>query len=186
MKKTIIVCALCVLSMSTVFAQGFGVGLKGGLNFSSIDGIEDNSSRTGFHFGAYGRVNLTKSLGIQGEALYSIQGSKATIGNVKETIDANYLNVPILLRISPLPILNFHVGPQFGILLSESEIAADTFKGSDVSLAVGAGIDLPLGLNFALRYVKGLSDISDVGGTDSFKNNTFQVSVGFDLIGLGK
>lgn len=188
MKKTIILCAVCLFSASTVFAQGFGVGIKGGLNFASLDGVSNNSSRTGIHFGAYAKVMVNDKFGIQGEAFYSVQGSETTVATVKQTIDANYINIPILLRISPVPILNIHAGPQFGLLLNADQGGQDIkdqLKGSDVSAAIGAGLDLPMGLNFTLRYIKGLSDINDGGGS-SVKNNIFQVSVGFDLIGLGK
>lgn len=187
MKKILVMGALCLFTAGTLMAQGVGVGIKGGLNFASLDADTDASSRTGIHFGAYAKVMPTDKFGVQAELFYSVQGA-SDFGNVKATVDANYVNIPILLRISPVPILNLHAGPQFGILLSADQDGTDikdTLNGSDLSLAVGAGLDLPMGLNLTLRYIKGLSDISD-DNTDSIKNNIFQISVGFDLIGLGK
>jgi hypothetical protein len=188
MKKLCVLAAVSLLIVFSSNAQGVGFGIKGGLNMAKLSGdaLSEPSNRTGMHFGAYLRIKMG-GIGLQPEAYYSVQGTKLTSGTIKETIDANYLNVPILLRFSPVPILNFHVGPQFGILMSASDIDGDIkdqLKSSDISAAVGAGLDFPFGLNFTVRYVKGLTSISENG--DSFKNNTFQVSIGYDLVKLGK
>jgi len=198
---TLVVVMLAV--SATTFGQGFGFGLKGGLNFGNVDFDDATlssaaSSTTGFHIGAFAKLMITDKIGVQPEIFYSVQGTDlefniAGVGNVKSQIDINYLQVPILLRISPAPIINFHIGPQFGILLkAESDDGTDVedvkedFKSGDFALAVGAGLDLPMGLSLTLRYVKGLSDSSDDTAVSSAKNNMFQVSVGFQLIGLGK
>ncbi|MFY0654812.1 MAG: PorT family protein [Cyclobacteriaceae bacterium] len=188
MKKLGVLAALCLLVVFSSNAQGVGFGLKGGLNMAKLsgDGLSDPSNRTGMHFGAYVRIKMG-GIGLQPEAYYSMQGTKLSAGTVKETIDANYLNVPVLLRFNPVPIINFHIGPQFGILMSASDSDGDIkdqLKSSDISAAIGAGLDLPFGLNFTLRYVKGLSGIND--GGSSVKNNTFQISVGYDLVKVGK
>lgn len=180
---------MSLLIVFTSNAQGVGFGIKGGLNMASLSGDDasDLSSRTGIHFGAYLRIKMG-AIGLQPEAYYSVQGAKLDFGQVKETLSANYLNIPVLLRFSPAPIINFHVGPQFGILMSANladEDIKDTFKSSDISAAVGVGLDFPFGLNFTLRYVKGLSSISE-DSTDSVKGNTFQISLGYDLVKLGK
>jgi opacity protein-like surface antigen len=114
--------------------------------------------------------------------------------------------------------LNLQAGPQFGFLssatgdvintvngsISSTTSSADlkTFvKSSDVSLAVGAGWDLPFGLNLTARYNIGLSDINQktggiipsVGnstisslGTSEAKSQVVQISVGYRFIRLGK
>ncbi|MEQ6119225.1 porin family protein [Reichenbachiella sp. MALMAid0571] len=187
MKKLGVLAALCLLVVFGSSAQGIGVGIKGGLNMSTLSDIENNATKTGFHFGAYARIKLG-GIGLQPEAYYSAQGSKIDAGTIKESIDTKYLNIPVLLRFNPVPVLNFHLGPQFGVLMGAEDADGDIkdqLKSSDLSAVVGAGIDLPFGLNFTLRYVKGLSKVNDAG-TDSVKNNTFQISVGYDLVKLGK
>lgn len=188
MKKLCVLAAMSLLIVFSSNAQGIGFGIKGGLNMASLSGdnLSEASNRTGMHFGAYVKIKMG-GIGLQPEAYYSVQGTKLTSGTIKETIDANYLNIPVLLRFSPVPVLNFHLGPQFGILMSASDIDGDIkeqLKSSDISAAVGVGLDLPFGLNFTARYVKGLTNISEDG--DSVKNNTFQISVGYDLVKLGK
>ena len=189
MKRLLIISAFCLGAVFTSKAQGVGFGIKGGVNLASLsgDGVTDASNRTGIHFGAYARVKLG-GIGLQPEAYYSAQGAEVSFANVKQAVDANYLNIPILLRFNPVPILNFHIGPQFGILMSADQAGQDikdSLKSSDLSAAVGAGLDLPFGLNFPLRYVRGLSSING-DGDESIKNNTFQVSVGYDFVKIGK
>jgi hypothetical protein len=56
----------------------------------------------------------------------------------------------------------------------------------DLSAALGLGWDLPFGLTIDARYNLGLSDISDFEGSETAKNQVFQLSVGFKLIKFGK
>ncbi len=187
MKRIGVLAAICLLVVFTSQAQSVGVGVKGGLNMSTLSDLDNSSTKTGFHFGGYVRLKLG-GIGLQPEVYYSGQGSKIDAGAVKESIDTKYVNIPVLLRFNPVPVLNFHVGPQFGLLTSAKDAEEDIkkqFKSNDFSAVVGAGLDLPFGLNFTVRYVKGLSKVNDVG-TDSSKNNMFQVSVGYDLVKIGK
>lgn len=181
--------AIMFMAAATTFGQGIGVGLKGGLNFAKLD-ASGASSKTGFHLGAFAKLMITDKIGIQPEAFYSIQGSNLDAGTISQELNINYLQVPVLLRFNPISILNIHAGPQFGILLkAESDSGGvttnikDDLKNSDFAIAVGAGLDLPMGLSLALRYVKGVSEVAD---DSSDKNNMFQISVGYQLFGLGK
>ena len=190
MKKLCVLAAISLLIVFSSNAQGVGFGIKAGLNMAKLNSYEfsDPSNRTALHFGAYLRVKMG-AIGLQPEAYYSIQGGEFSVGAAKESIDAKYINIPILLRFSPIPVLNFHFGQQFGLLMNASDInkddIKDQLKSSDLSAVVGIGLDLPFGLNFSLRYVKGLSDISDFADYKG-KNTTFQISVGYDLVKLGK
>ena len=39
---------------------------------------------------------------------------------------------------------------------SDDEDVKDDYKGTDIGVAAGVGIDLPMGLNFGFRFVKGM------------------------------
>lgn len=194
-KMTTLVAVMCLAAAST-FGQGVAIGVKGGINLAQIstdDPTQNISNRTGYHFGAYARITLPGGIGIQPEAYYSVQGSEISVATAKAEINTNYLQVPILLRFSPVPVFSIHAGPQFDILLSaEQKLPSgtndikNTLKSSDLSLAAGAALNLPMGLNISLRYVKGLSDLNDVAGQGSAKSSMFQFSVGYDLFKLGK
>ena len=193
-KFLILILALGLSSAESV-AQGFGLGLKAGLNFAnqdiSVDAAQnfDVSSKTGYHFGAYAKLMISENFGIQPEAYYSVQGSEYTFDGTASAIKSGYLQVPVLARIGFAKFFNIHAGPQFGILLSNKDDILgdikDQTKGSDFAIAAGVGIDLPLGLNGAVRYVHGLSDVNDDGSGSEIKNSMIQISVGFDLIGVG-
>lgn len=201
MKKVLLVLAIAFSPLVHASAQGIGVGLKGGLNFSNQDIAsvpQDISSRTGFHGGLYAHISLG-TIGIQPELLYSSQGSE-----FEETVTGSdgspntlsiknkfaYLTVPILVRFN-IAMFNVHVGPQFGILASAdldvNDVARDVkdqYKSGDFSIAAGLGVDLPFNLNATVRYVAGISDISDnLDDLGEVKNTTLQVSLGYRLFG---
>ena len=184
---------------------GFRLGVKGGLNFANVDTDISADSRTGFHAGAFATIKISK-LAIQPELIYSSQGAELQFQGFEEArSNFNYLNVPILLKLYLIGGLNLQLGPQFGFLLganSEDDIAEqaineisnaedisdlrDAFNGSDVSLGIGAGIDLPFGLTADARYNLGLSEIDDSEALGATRNQVFQLSLGYRLITFGK
>ncbi|MEM6360064.1 MAG: porin family protein [Bacteroidota bacterium] len=170
-------------------------GVKAGVNFANQDYEASGFSvspdgRTAFHAGAFFTIMFADQLGLQPEILYSGQGS--TFESVSPGFDDieqnfNYLNIPVLLRYQVIDILSLHTGPQLGFLLNaeiDDEDVKDSLKGSDLSLAFGGQVDLPMGFIGGLRYSLGLSDINDLDGDGTeIKNNNFQIYVGFKLFG---
>ncbi len=130
---------------------------------------------------------LSEKFGVQPEVLYSGQGYKQNGGTMK----VNYVTVPVLLRLNFTEVFSMHLGPQIGILASakaeingESEDMKEYLKGTDIGAALGLGVDLPMGLNFGARFVKGFSNIiEETDGDYKQKNFAFQVSVGYKLFG---
>jgi hypothetical protein len=192
MKKIIITSFFLLATMYTFAQAQLAIGIKAGPNFANLDGSsagETFKNRTGYHFGAFGLIKLTK-IGIQPEILFSQQGSKVKTNT--DDFDANfsYINIPIIIKLYTIAGINLQAGPQFGFL-SRAEIddqdVKDSFKKSDISLALGAGWDLPFGLTLDARYNLGLSKINENDpGMDNIKNQVWQVSVGYKLIKLGK
>ena len=184
MRKLTLIFAVLLLSAGTAFSQA-GVGIKGGMNFATLNNVDDIDSRTGFHFGVFGQIPLSKNIALQPEALISTQGAKLDIGDV----NLNYIQVPILLRLTIIKILNIHFGPQFGFNtkaeLGDSDIK-EFVKGTDFSAAVGAGVNLPFRLEAGLRYNIGISDISD-GGIEfaDAQNRNFQLYAAWRFLGSG-
>ena len=206
MKKKLLLSLALIMGSVLAFSQAqVAVGLKGGLNFAKLDvnsSVSDNyENRTGFHGGAFVLVKLSK-IGIQPEIIFSKQGadykqalSATTFQNIENSFD--YINIPIMLKLYTVAGINLQAGPQFGFL-SGGEIkstiagitttldAKDYVKGSDLSLALGAGWDLPFGLTIDARYNLGLSKINDASGSDDTKNRVFQISAGYKLFKFGK
>jgi hypothetical protein len=182
MKKSILILAI-VLTPMLLSAQGIGLGIKGGANFSNPD-VKDVSikSATDFHIGAYLNLNLSSKFGITPEVLYNAYGSKWNDAKV----DLDYISIPVMLRIKPINLLSLEAGPQFGFLtkahVEDLGDVKDQLKNNDFGLAFGAGLHFPLGLNVGARYVLGFTNISDVS-SETAKNRTLQIYVGWTLFG---
>lgn len=193
--KKLIIFTLLLCTSSIVFSQVKAeLGLKGGLNLASIssdNNAVDLSNKTGYHFGAYALFKAL-SFGIQPEILYSTRGTNVSLAGVSNSFsqDYTYLDIPVMFKLYTIAGLNVQAGPQFGMLLSTSgkdasgnKITKSDFRDSDLSAAFGLGWDAPFGLNLTARYVLGISEIS--ANSDS-KNRTFQLSIGYKLVGFGK
>ena len=210
--------ALVLLACQFSFAQvKFELGLKGGLNFAGLNSVSTSSvqttygNRTGYHFGAYALIKITK-IGIQPELLFSRQGQNFTVNNKDYSSNFDYITIPVMIKLYIAGGLNLQAGPQFGFLSSakgdlinyannSANVTTDQdlsnfVKSSDVSLAVGAGWDLPFGLNITARYNIGLSDVNKYTGTTNnaqvsslgtseAKSQVVQISVGYKLFKLG-
>jgi hypothetical protein len=195
-----VITVFAFFAMQSAYGQAeVSIGVKGGLNFANVNtssvGAAYNS-RTGYNFGAFALFKLTK-IAIQPELILSQQGS--TIQYNGSNFDANfsYLNIPVLLKLYLIGGLNLQVGPQFGFLMSATgpvvssggSITTGDIKsnlsGSDISIAMGAGIDLPFKLTVDARYNLGVSDVNNVSSQSAIKNQVFQLAVGYKLFKLG-
>lgn len=198
MKKAILILICSIAFVGFSYGQtGLRVGVKGGLNFANLDTETNVDSRTGFHAGAYATIKLSK-IALQPEIIFSQQGAKFQFDRNDLESNFSYLNIPVMLKLYLVGGLNLQAGPQFGFLLSadrevedvlgnvNEEDAKDLYKSSDLSIGLGAGIDLPFGLSADARYNLGLSDINDSASAGEIKNQVFQVSVGYKLFGAGK
>lgn len=203
MKKTksllIALAIVCVYASASAQAE-VAIGLKGGPNFSNVDtkstAGENYNSRTGFHFGAFTLIKLTK-IGVQPEILFSQQGTTVRVNSKDYNSNYTYINIPVMLKIYLAAGLNLQLGPQFGFLTkaereaptvtgtTTTEDIKDELKGSDLSAGFGAGWDLPFGLTIDARYNLGLSKINDKSTSQDAKNQVFQVSLGYKLFKLG-
>lgn len=183
MKKITLLLVIGALFMATASQAQVTVGLKGGLNFNSadVDGLgTDVDNKTGYHFGAYAVIKAGP-IGIQPEAYFSVQ----SLGTGGDDIDLSYVQVPILLRLGILKVLYLNAGPQFGFN-TKAKVGdldlKDEIKGMDTSIALGAGLDLPMGLGAQVRWVKSLGNVADFDGGD-WKNSMVQLSVTYALFG---
>jgi hypothetical protein len=187
MKKLIFSMAFVAFFTTGVMAQGVGVGVKAGLNFanqtlSSGAFSATPDGRTSFHAGVFATFKFG-SFGLQPEVLYNSVGAKYSSSDVAKI---DYVSVPVLLRFNFAKIVNIHAGPQFGILLSakrDDVDVKDSLESSDLSLASGIGLDLPMGLTASARYVIGLKDINASSAGVNTKNHVLQLSVGYKFIG---
>ena len=188
--------AVIVFFVSGIQAQAVHLGLKAGVNLAQITGRSFNGGfQTGFSGGAFAELKINSKWDVQPEVLYA--QTQVTTSNEfyytsnpqfdgipNRTISLNYINVPILISYKLIPVLSIQAGPSFGFLMSTSENIMtnnqDAFKTTDFSVVGGAQVNLSR-VKLGARYSYGLTDISKVTPTDTWKNQNIQVYIGFLL-----
>ncbi len=200
--KKILLSILFVGLVAYSYAQSsLAIGIKAGPNFSKLDGTSSvqatYETRTGWHGGAFVLIKVGK-VGIQPELIYSKQGATIKVNQQDVKANYSYVNIPVIVKLYTIAGINLQVGPQFGFLANaerdewagaqgDPDNAENNLKSSDISLALGAGWDLPFGLAVDARYNLGLTKIDDNDPAFSdVKNQVIQVSVGYKLFKIGK
>ena len=191
--KKILSVLLCVaaLWMALPAQSQVRVGLKGGLNVSTVtfsEDIFDGDNRTGFFIGPTAEFTLPLlGLGIDASALYNQFGVDSEEGtSTKKSIE-----IPINLRwtvgFSSLIGAYVAVGPQFGFNVGDRWFDnVCEFKKNTTSFNVGAGLKLLGHLQVGANYNFALKDNGKIHSGDpddlttiGFKQNTWQVSVAY-------
>ena len=191
MKKYLLSAALLIAVSISAKAQ-FNFGIKGGVNYSTIN--SDNlksSSVAGYQAGVFARIG--GGLYLQPEVYLSSSGGEFTSsdntysGNVKFT----NLNVPVLvgLRFGPKN-LNFRVmaGPEYISVLSQNQNLSSNFnaaynnfgnayKNNQLGYQAGFGVDFGA-LTADLRYQ---GDFNNYNSNYNQKQNLWALSVGFKI-----
>jgi len=185
-RKSITITAIFLLMASLFTTQmhaQLSAGIKAGMNvagFKSDD--DDQESKTGIVLGAFTAYSLTPKFDLQAELMFSQQGAKEGSGSY----NFNYIVLPVIAKFSVWNNLYVSSGPQFGFLGSaktkedgEKEDIRDNVKSSDLSWIFGAGYQFKQGFVADMRFIPGLSDISD--NSARIKNTVFQLTIGYRI-----
>jgi len=194
-RKAFVLFIPLLLAMLQSHAQGFHLGIKAGANLFKVDGQSFSQEfQFGYAVGAFSEINFTPNLGIQPEVMFN-QTNYRTASSFSQVYQIggyddikgklNYLSIPVLLNLRPIPFLSLLVGPQFGILLNPDEHlvdnARDAFKKGEISAVGGAQLNLA-SLKLGARYVIGLSNINNIQGSDvDWRNQGWQIYAGFRI-----
>ena len=186
----------------------FSIGAKAGVNIANLSFDPDvpagitKSNRVGFKFGAILELGVGGPVFIALEPLFAQKGAKAEGQGGNLAIEANYLEIPVLLK------LKFGVagvkpyvfaGPNIGFLLSanlhqeaggqtaDTDIKSTTTS-TDFALDVGAGAQFSatkfVAITADARYSLGLSNTNnDPMDPTTVKTTGIQILVGV-LIGI--
>lgn len=181
MKKFLLLAVVTALGFTNAKAQEIKLGVKGGLNFASLNGdnTKDIDVVTSFNFGVVSEIALSEKFSFQPELMYSGQGYSFN----DNTIALSYLNVPLMGKYYVTKGLSLEAGPQLGFLLAaknEKTDVKDAFKTFDFGVNFGLGYKLENGLNFGARYNLGLTNINNLDNSSSKnRNGVLQISVGY-------
>lgn len=192
MKSKLILIAISLFITSFTFSQGVHFGLKAGAAIDKITGKSFSQQFAfGYQVGAFVDIKASKKLGVQGEVLFnqvnhdtSSSFSSVYQFNHIDKIKLSYLSIPILLNYNIDKYITFQVGPQFSTLINQNvsllQNGQDAFKKGDVAGVVGLQVKI-IKFNFYGRYVFGLNNLDNAGSSDSWKNQSIQLGVGFYL-----
>ena len=185
---------LALLSTSLLQAQ-FEFGVKGGLNYDSLGDVDytdisatnlSAGSKTGYHIGAYGKINLLLFY-LRPE----IQFTKINSGFDGKDIGLSKIEAPILLGYKILGPLSVFAGPSFQYILNEDvegTTLADVEENFTIGLQIGTRISFGR-LGMGVRYDRGFTDngvkilgVNGVGdGRIDARPNQFIVSASYEL-----
>jgi len=193
--KSVLLSVILITVISIgVNAQGIQLGIKGGANIAQEQGRSfDNGFRFGYSLGAFAELNFNKNWGIQPELLWNEYTTRtATTANeiytdlgTNQNVSLNYLSVPVLLSFTPAKILTLQAGPQFGILINQTESISqstkDAFKKGDVSFVGGAQLNLGF-IKIGARYYQQLNNTDNLGSFDTWTSKGFQAYIGFRIL----
>ena len=192
MKTKLIPFAILFFISSSLFAQTFKLGIKGGANLGKISGQSFKDEFTlGYHVGGFATIGLGDKFAIQPEVLFNqVNNDTATsfsdIFKVQhaDQIQLKFLSIPILLNYNVNKFITLQAGPQFGILLNKNDNLLqngnNAFKSGDFSLVGGVQLNL---LKFRVygRFVGGQTDIDNLSSNEAWKTKAIQLGVGFTL-----
>lgn len=169
-KVGLLIVVLQVIFVFTTRAQELEIGLKAGMNVSSL-GKPDLGyvSRVGYHLGATGEIIITPFFSLQPEVQYSLQGA-ALDPSRQVYLNYHYLNIPLLARAYFYEDASLQIGVQYGYLIKavekneiyKSDRTASVNR-SDFAMVFGLAYKLNELFDFELRYNLG---ITNTGGQD--------------------
>lgn len=195
MKKTYLVLMMMLLSTATVFAQA-QVGLRAGAGWATyihnwdVPSGVDEPWRPGFTIGLASSFHMSPNFAIAPEVNFSQRGYKwegTNAGLVNSSVRTNYLEIPVLFRLSFGEILKGYVnaGPAFSYWLGGkgdtedinfSEI--DDEKRWEIGASLGGGVQLDTEVGsflIDLRYTRGFNELRY--DNDDFKNQLISTSL---------
>ena len=170
--------ALILACFTTIcMSQQTIYGVRGALNISNLDFDPDatleNKHRNGFAFAGFVDFGLTEDISILTELQWSAEGGKA------ESLRADYIQLPILVRFVVSERIILGLGPQVALKTWENQDAFSTFAFSGV-----AGVEYMITDELFLdaRYSYGFSNILDQDLTENTaKNHVMQFGFGIKI-----
>lgn len=210
MKKMIYIIIIAAFSSAismnaqstTSFNDRVYVGAKAGINYSNVYDTEgeefDADSKFGAVIGGFLVVPLTEFIKFQPELLFSqkgFQGKGKILGSPYEfSRTTSYIDIPLLVSLSPNDFMTILAGPQYSYLLNEKNTftnsitdveTEDEFENDNIrknTMCFLAGIDvnvdnLVFGTRIGFDLFKNNGDGTDT--TPRYKNVWGQLTVGY-------
>ncbi len=185
--KKLIAASLLLFTVASVQAQKISLIPKAGINISTqaIEGFSGEKSKVGFQGGLGVNIQTAGNFSIQPEINYIEKGTKIKMGGNSNTLDLNYLELPVLAKYAFGPVY-VNAGPSIGLLLDKKNTVVNAYGRElnkiDFGVQMGAGLALPLGKGKAIidgRYALGLNNLTKNG--NEIKNRGIIASLGYSI-----
>jgi len=161
----------CMLVFLTAFqapGQETEVALKAGLNVNDLGSSKVGMYNTvGFHVGMGLELIANSNFSLQPEIQYSQQGA-SPVKNRESVFVYNYINLPVLIKWYVIDDMDFHIGPQVGLLVSAqqkndlgSANITEQVNGMDVAIVGGLHYRFHQKAGAVVRYNLGLSNTNE-------------------------
>ena len=184
MKKGLVFLLIMAFVFSALAEEKIHYGITGGLNMANLDldnplDDGDTDMKVGFNAGAMIDIDLLSMFSIQPELLLSLKGAKAVDDDYSISLALNYLEIPILAKLTPVSSekmdISVFAGPFLAIKLDEKytdsegeelEADEDSYTGMDMGLTFGAALAVPFAgdskIGLQAGYSMGVANIYDV------------------------
>lgn len=161
MKKTVLLAAFALISITAFAQQGSGFGIKGGLNYgangdyfqSAENAYKNPKGNVGYHLGVFGKLGNT--IYFRPELVYTKM--KSDYDN--NSFNMSKLDAPLLVGVNIIGPLQVFAGPALQYILDtdyEDITIGDVKNDFSVGLNIGAGVSFgKFGID--LRYERGFS-----------------------------
>lgn len=201
--KRILILSYVLLSAIAVNAQSLGA--RAGVNFANIIRTGDDDFKTdfktGFHAGITLDIPVVDRLSFAPELMYSQKGYKTegntVLGDYDYTINYNFIEVPILLKVRAANGFNIHLGPQVSFLSSTTtsfetgssqyknrvDEENDNLRKNTIGGVIGAGFSLGTKASLIARYALDLQKNDGNGNKNipEYKNQVIQLGIGINF-----
>lgn len=196
-----------LMALPTVVSAQASIGVRGGLSLASVSGdnTDELGTTKGLNIGGFVNVPLSGVAGLQIGAGFVQKGGEESEAGVTAKIGVDYIEIPLLLTLSPSTAgsvgFDFFVGP--AVSFKAGCTVSGSFDGTDVSIdcddpevdvelksidfgaMVGAGLDIAVSdaASLVLQgfYNFGLTSIDDSSDPDSVKNRAFSILAGLSF-----
>lgn len=181
-KIVLISVILLTTTVTTLKAQGFYIGIRGGVNITGVTDRINSDSKVGGNVGFMGGYQFSTVLALEVEALYSFQGYYAGSDTPEaingSQVNLDYIKLPIVAKLYLIKGFFIEGGVSFNFMTS-ALIGKEPLKGLnnfDFSVPVGLGYLFGRKFEVSARY-----DIStaQIHSGYSGANSVFSVNIGF-------
>lgn len=194
--KTKLLTLLAAVLLSQALMAQFHLGAKAGANITKIDGKAfKDEFRYGYHLGGFMEIRVGNKLVLQPEVLFnqfstSVDSNFSSVyhnafNSAQSDRKLNYLSIPILLNYKLIgSFLSLQAGPQFGVMINGDknllQNGGEAFSSGEFSML--GGVQFKIGMiRLNGRYMVGLNNLNDLGDSEKWNNEGFQVSLGLAL-----